>query len=384
MKAKHLKFILLIQLSISLSFGQTIYENFDSYKLGDTREIKIQLPRNYDKNKEKTYPLFVVFDGDYLFEIVSGNVDYFSYWEDMPEVLVVGINQVDTRDRDNYYSEQNSLPIEDGADFFEFIGMELLPFMESNYRVADFRVAVGHGESANFINYYLLKDKPIFQGFINMSPLLAPDMLDYIPERASQVQSKTFYYVATSDQDLKPVKEDASALNASLAELNNESFIYTFDNFEGPTHYSNPAYALPRALESIFYVFQPISKTEFTERILPLKSSPVTYLLEKYQIIKERFGLDKQILINDIKAIEAAIEKNKSFEYYEELGKIARKQYPDTLLGNYYLARFYEETGEPKKAMRTYRSAYILEEIGGITKDLMLEKADAIKADFGY
>jgi hypothetical protein len=48
------------------------------------------------------------------------------------------------------------------------------------------------------------------------------------------------------------------------------------------------------------------------------------------------------------------------------------------------LARYYEEIGEPKKAMKMYRSAYILEEIGGITKDLMLELADQIKADFGY
>jgi hypothetical protein len=40
--------------------------------------------------------------------------------------------------------------------------------------------------------------------------------------------------------------------------------------------------------------------------------------------------------------------------------------------------------GEPKKAMRTYQSAYGFEEIAGITIDLMLEKADEIKADFGY
>ena len=72
------------------------------------------------------------------------------------------------------------------------------------------------------------------------------------------------------------------------------------------------------------------------------------------------------------------------FEYFEALGKLARDQYPNTLLGHYYLARFYEETNEPKKAMKTYQSAYILDEIGGITKDLMLEKAASIKADFGY
>jgi hypothetical protein len=89
-------------------------------------------------------------------------------------------------------------------------------------------------------------------------------------------------------------------------------------------------------------------------------------------------------LINDFKAIAAVIEKSETFEYYEDLGKIARKEYPDTLLGLYYLGRFYEETGELKKAMRTYQSAYTLEEIAGITKDEVLERADSIKADFGY
>lgn len=384
MSAKFFRLTALLLMVITPLSAQTIYEEFDSYKLGEIREIKIQLPRNYEDNDEKTYPLFIVFDGDYLFEAVAGNVDYYSYWEDMPEAIIVGINQVESRDADNYYSEQNSLPVETGADFFEFIGMELLPHLESNYRLADFKVAVGHGESANFVNYFLLKDNPIFKGYIVISPLLAPDMTTYLPERLAKIESKTFYYLATAKDDLKAIKEDSNALNTALTSFENNNLLYSFDDFDGPTHYSNPTYALPRALENIFFVFQPISKTEYKERILTLKTSPVQYLLDKYQMINELFGLDKQILINDFKAIEAAIEKNKTFNEYEELGKIARKQYPDTLLGNYYLARFYEESGEPKKAMRTYRSAYILEEIGGITKDLMLEKADEIKADFGY
>ena len=381
---RHIVFLLTVILSLNLSSAQTIYEEFDSYKLNGKREIKIQLPRNYTENEEKLYPLFVVLDGDYLFEAVAGNVDYYSYWEDMPEAIIVGVNQVDTRDEDNYYSEQNSLPVESGADFFEFLGMELIPHMESNYRLANFKVAVGHGESANFINYYLLKDKPLFQAYISISPLLAPDMLTYIPERLDNIQAKTFYYMATSDNDIKVIKEDANALHTSISGIDSKNVFYSFDSFEGPSHYSNPAHAIPKALESIFFVFQPISKKEYKERILTLKTSPVAYLQEKYTLIKEMFGFDKQILMNDFKAISSAIEKNKTYKYYEDLGKIARKEYPDTLLGNYYLARFYEETGEPKKAMRTYRSAYILEEIGGITKDLMLEKADEIKADFGF
>ena len=117
---------------------------------------------------------------------------------------------------------------------------------------------------------------------------------------------------------------------------------------------------------------------------MTLETSPVDYLNEKYNMIKELFNIEKKVLINDFRAIAAAIEKNKAYDEYEALGKLARKEHPDTLLGHYYLGRFYEETGEPKKAMRTYRSAYILEEVGGYTKDEMLERADAIKRDFGF
>jgi predicted alpha/beta superfamily hydrolase len=381
---KNLAQLLVLVLCVNFLQAQTIYEEFDSYKLGENRQIKIQLPRNYEENTEKTYPLFIVLDGDYMFEAVAGNVDYYSYWEDMPESIVVGVNQVESRDEDTYYSEQNSLPTDSGADFFEFITMELLPHMVSKYRLAEFKVIVGHGETANFINYFMLKPKPLFQAYINVSPFFAPDMLNYIPERLKQFESKIFYYVATSDNDLKPVKEDAKVLNESIMAIDNKSLLYHFDDFEGPTHYTTPAHSLPNALESIFFVFQPISKTEYKERILTLETSPVDYLNEKYDMIENLFGLDKKVLINDFKAIASAIEKNKKFEYFEALGKLARKEYPETVLGNYYLGRFYEETGEPKKAMRTYKSAYILEEIGGITKDEMIDRADAIKRDFGF
>jgi len=381
---KNIIYTLILVFCVNTLIAQTIYEEFESYKLGETREIKIQLPRNYEENTEQSYPLFIVFDGDYMFEAVAGNVDYYSYWEDMPEAIVVGINQSDTRDEDCYYSEQNDLPVESGANFFEFISMELLPHINSTYRTENFRVAVGHGDTANFINYFMLKPKPLFQAYITISPSLAPSMNDYISQRLQQYESKLFYYLATASNDIKAIKKDAETLNTTITSIDNKNILYNFDTFEGATHYSAPAHAIPKALESIFYVFQPISKKEYKESILTLEISPVEYLLEKYKVISDLFGIEKQILINDFKAIAAAIKKKEQWEYFEDLGKLARKEYPDTVLGNYYLARFYEETGQPKKAMRTYRSAYVFEEIAGISKEEMLERADRIKADFGY
>ena len=38
-------------------FAQVIYEEFDSYKLGEKRGIKIQLPRNYNSDDDKKYDM---------------------------------------------------------------------------------------------------------------------------------------------------------------------------------------------------------------------------------------------------------------------------------------------------------------------------------------
>ncbi len=364
--------------------AQVKYETFQSKRLGDARQIKIQLPRGYGENTEKSYPVFFVLDGDYLFEAVAGNVDYYSYWEDMPEAIVVGVNQLNTRYDDCLYSEQNSLPVDSGAKFFEFLGLELVPYIEANFRTVNFRVAVGHGETANFINYYLLKENPLFQAYVVVSPELAPNMLDYIPQNLKTIKTKLFYYLAQSTSDSKSVKGMTESLHADITAVENTFLSYSFDSFENASHYSAPAHAIPNALQNIFKVFQPISKKEYKEEILQLEISPVVYLEEKYQTIQNLFGIKKKILINDFKAIEAAIKKKEMFEFYEPLGKLAREHYPKTLLGNYYLGRFYEETGEPKKALRTYQNAYLLDEIAGVTKDEVLDLADALKEDFGF
>lgn len=381
---KNLILSLTTLLLVNIVAAQTLYKEINSDKLGETRQIKIQLPRGYDNDTDKTYPLIIVFDGDYLFEPVAGNVDYYSYWEDMPASIVVGINQFNKQHDDCYVSEENFLPIETGASFFEFVGMELVPYIQQNYRTANFRIGVGHGKTANYINYYLLKGNPLFQAYISLSPSLEPEMEQYIAERMQQIETKMFYYLATGQNDLKSNREAAEVLNINLSSLNKENITYEFDNFEGVSHYSLVTHAIPNALESIFSVFQPISKEEYKDVILTLNYSPVDYLKEKYDTIDNLFNIDKKILINDFRAIAASIEKNQWYEYYEDLGKLARDEYPDTLLGNYYLARFYEEMGDPKKAYKTYKSAYVLDEIAGITKDLMLENAEQLKVDFGF
>ncbi len=368
----------------SISQSKIIYEEISSFKLEESRRLKIQLPRDYEVNIEKSYPIVVVLDANYLFEPVAGNVDYFGYWEDMPEAIVVGIMQGDSRYEDCNYDDTNFMPEDKGANFFEFIGLELLPYIDANYRTAKFTIAVGHDFTANFINYYLFKDPPLFNGYICLSPDLAPMMDERLPERIPAIETKLFYYLATGSDDIKDLMEISTDLNKSLSPLKSDNFAYYFDNFEGATHYSLVARAIPSAMEKIFSVYRPISKEEFNEKLLKMDTPIHQYLVDKYKTIEDLFGLTNPIRINDFIATATACEKKKQWESLREIATMAQKQYPDTVLGDYYMARYYEEMGEPKKAMRTYQAGFDKEEVDFITVDIMLDKADKIKEDFGY
>ena len=85
--------------------AQIVYEEIGSVKLNTHRKLKIKLPKNYDEDSDLKHPLIIVFDGDYLFEPVAGNIDYQAYWEDIPDCVIVGIKQSKSRDLDFLYDE---------------------------------------------------------------------------------------------------------------------------------------------------------------------------------------------------------------------------------------------------------------------------------------
>lgn len=376
------KTLLLLVLFTNFLDAQVIYETVPSLNFTEPRQVKIQLPRNYESNKDKDYPVIVVLDADYLFEPVAGNVDYYSYWEDMPQAIVVGIMQPD-RMADTQYDETNFLPVGEGKLFFDFIGSELFPWLSKKYRLTPFNLIIGHDATAGFANYFLMKNPPLFNAYVSLSPDLAPQMSERLTDILQRTDNKIFYYQATGSQDITPLRDATLALNTSLENIENTNINYYFDNLEEATHYTLVGRGIPSALEQIFSIYRPITKKEFEEQVLNAES-PYAYLIEKYEIIENLFGMNDRIRINDFIAIAAALEKKSDWEGFEDLGKLARKEYPETVLGSYYLGKSYEGKGDTKKAMRTYESALVLKSAGDIDKDVLMARAQRIKDDFGY
>src|SRR5690606_29009738 len=284
-----MKIKLLLMLLLAAPYvtsAQTIYKSLPSTKLGESRDLKIQLPRNYETNKDKHYPVIIVLDGDYLFEPIAGNIDYYSYWEDIPEMIVVGVNQAETRDRDAFYDEATNLPSGKGAAFFEFVGMELVKYIETTYRTAPFKIIVGHDHTANFINYYLLKDKPLFQGYINLSPDLAPGMDEWLVNSLSKTSNPTWFYLATGSEDIPFIKDGVLSFDSRLQAIDNKNLNYNFDKFQDATQYTLVGNATPRALALMFCVYRPITMQDYNRVLLQTTVSGLDYLVEKYDNIK--------------------------------------------------------------------------------------------------
>lgn len=373
--------LLLLFFSISV-FSQKTTQPFDSNTLGENRELTIGLPPSYEKNTNKRYPILILLDGDYLFDPFYGALNYGIYWDDLPETIIVGIaqNKKDERTDDSNYDAVDGTPSGKGTQFFEFIAGELLPYLEKKYRVAPFRIIAGHDTTAGYLNFFLYKDAPLFNAYISLSPELAPNMETRIPEKLSNAKQPIFYYQSTGDGDVKKLQEPIKSLDQNMKLVTNPLINYKFDNFKGASHYSLVLYSIPNALYQFFDSYKPISSTEYTEKIAVLPSGYVDYLTNKYDLISKNLGLKIPIRINDFKAIEAAILKNKAYPELDKLSDIAKKNYPKSMLADYQLGLMYEKTGDTKKAAKSYQSASQLEEIGNLTKDMMYQKYDAMKS----
>jgi len=372
-------FILFIGIS---THAQVTQEIFESFKLQERRDVQYYFPQELDETKK--YPLIIVLDGNYLFDQVVATSKFYSRFHGMPESIVVGINQSkdDIRYEDCAFDD-NGLPSEKGKKFYEFIGMELIPYLDLNYSTAPFKMIVGYDITANFQNYWLFKDRSVFDAYVSISPTLAPEMESRVPMRLNSFDKQIFYQLIVEGEKTKDTPM-ITAMHKGIESLDKETLHYFFDEYKTADHISVATYGIGKAFDNIFGMFKPISPKEYKTKILTSEEPVYQYLEDKYQGIIDLFGFSKPVELNDIMAIYAASRKKEDFESLKPLSDLCKKEYPETMLGFYFEGEYYEQLGEPKKALKTFEKSFQMEEIDFLTKEMALEKIDALKADFGF
>ncbi len=377
MKEKIVFLVLLLHLSV---FSQKKTEMIESLKLGKTRELTIVLPPSYEFETKKKYPVIYLLDGDYLTDAFQGTLQYGVYFDDLPEVILVGISQAKNNDRFiDSQTDDEGLPKERGAKFYEFIGSELIPFIDKKYRTLPYKAIAGHDITAGFLNFYLYKDNPVFDAYISLCPELPYEMEYRVPERLAVISKPISYFQASASSDSKEIFEAANLLDEGIQQVQNNSLSYKYELFEGLSHYSIVPNAIPRALYHIFKGYQPINLTEYQKEVTNLNTGFVKYLTDKYKKINDTYGVDMKVRLIDIMAIQKAIIDNNALEELNDLAKIADKNYPKTMLSDYIKATYFERTGKINDAIKLLETTVNLKEVGLLTKSEVLDKLENLK-----
>ncbi|MGF1559647.1 MAG: alpha/beta hydrolase [Flavobacteriaceae bacterium] len=363
--------------------AQVTQEIFESFKLQERRDVRYYFPEDYEK--EKKYPLIVVLDGEYLFDQVVATSKFYSQFHGMPKSIIVGVNQNEKSIRldDCAWEEETGLPSEKGKKFFEFLGMEIIPYLDLNYSTAPFKMIVGYDITANFQNYWLFKDNSLFNAYISISPVLAPEMETRVPSRLAAFDKQIFYQLIMEKEKNK-YTDRIMAMDKAIKAIEKESLHYYYDEYDGADHTSIAAYGMGKAFDNIFRMFKPISPKEYKTQMLTSEEPVFKYLEDKYKGIEELFGISKSVDLNDIMAVYAGIRKKEDYASLKPLSDLCKREFPATMMGFYFEAEYYEQMGEPKKALKTFEKSFGMEEIDFLTKEMALEKIDALKADFGY
>lgn len=368
-------------LFLTASLYSTAQENielkFNSQILSEHRTVNIHIPKSY-KTSEKSYPVIYCLDGEYTKYVVNGTVDYYSFWDKIPESIVVSVDQnyMDTSEQrykrwiDCSYNSDSGLPKSKGIAFKDFISKELVPFMDSSYRTTNFRTLIGHSFTANYINYFLLDTQPVFTGYVAISPYYASNSLDSVKTVIENLKTPILYYVACGENDLSGHIKSVSEFDKQFSEVVNKNFTYKMFSTEDnqATHSTIFPLALPDAIEHIFSLYRPINESEF-KRILKVENK-IEYLKDRYANMNLIYGIEIEFREDDINTVAYAISKKKQWDQLKQIAELTIEIYPESYLGYWTL-------GEYEKKMRRFDRALAQFNIGfSKLGDDILNKSD--------
>ena len=373
---KKLLFSLLLLLTATAG-AQVTSENLGSKDMDGTRKVTIVLPDGYDKRDK--YPLFVVLNASRLLEPTVTTMRYFSRTGEMPPSIIVGVYN---NEDDVAVPEETGVPFNETAVFFEFIGQELIPRIQSKYATNGFKGIIADGEAANFINYYLLKENSLFNAYVSLSPNVMEKITTSIPEQLASFKTPIFYYLGWTQEEDNATLKKITDLDKLMKIKELEHSFYFSQEFPKITTSTVSLTGISEALNLFFEEYRPITMREYAEKVLKVQNNTTQYIQDKYKKIKELYGIDKEPLLEDVKAIYAAILKNADFESLPILIKYIKPYYKDTALPDYLEGDYYIRIQEPQKAFRSLQRAYGAKEIDFVTKELVSQSLEKLQKEY--
>ena len=227
-----------------------------SRALNETRVIEVTLPASYGTDSTRRYPVLVVLDGDLQQPITATAARFYAETSQIPELIVVGVRNTD-RGRDFTPALRPDFPsppeisVAGGADnFLDFVGDELLPYIDHHYRTAPLRVLIGHSLGGLFAIYTLGHRPSLFTGYIVMEPSVWWNRGAEVEEAKTELGEPGGRHVR-----LMLVNTDSWGLDTT--QWGGTKPMIRELSAPGETHASMPLTGISEALRALFADFKP-------------------------------------------------------------------------------------------------------------------------------
>jgi predicted alpha/beta superfamily hydrolase len=327
-----------------ISLGKTV--EFNSKILNEKRDILIYTPAGYEASNRK-YPTLYITDGAENFFIATAIVNFLSRNRQIPQMIVVGIPNVN-RNRDLSPSVIQGTSNPGGGDIFlTFFEDELIPYLDTTYRTSNYRILFGHSLGGVFANYTLLSRPKLFNAFIAASPYLMYDNGYLIKEaelkldNLSNLERRLFISLGN-----EPAYHESLDKFTSLLSDNAKTLKWDYQIFNDETHGS-----IPVILKGLRYIYSDFQLSMETA------TQGLDAILGHYSIVKSKYDYTVDISEATFNTIGYRLLQNGEIDKAIEIFEYNVKLYPES--ANVYdsLAEALEQSGRTKEAAENYEIA---------------------------
>ena len=328
---------------------------FKSTVLNEERTVVVQLPKSYQAEPNKVYPVIYRLDGAGNIPLASAVIERLQNDNRAPEVIIVAIENTN-RLRDFYptVNKEPQGPVGEGggADkFLAFFEQELIPLVDKNYRTHDYKVISGASAGGVFALYALQAKPELFQAHIAYSPAVWWNYGASVKSTKSFIaKSKDLnsYVYINIGEEAGIMRERYDDLQQSLQSNKLANLRFFSDAFAGVSHNLTSVAGAFNAYHNLF---------------LP-KQMPISALINDvasidiyYQNLSQQWG--EQIAPPDraVRSLGYNLTGSKQFTRAIEVFKYNIKNHPKSVDALSALSYGYEIQGDTRQALEQMESA---------------------------
>jgi predicted alpha/beta superfamily hydrolase len=373
----------------NIVIGQT--DSIQSEILGENRKIWVNVPAEAVNNKDQ-YPVVYLLDGDIHFASFVGMIQQLSKAgnNNCPKMIVVAIPNTDrTRDLTPTHIDADP-PLMDstsskasggGENFIAFIEKELMPYIESKYPTAPYKMFIGHSFGGLLVMQTFIHHTDLFNSYICIDPSMWWDKQTLLKQAEKALAEKRFegksLYLGIANtmearMNIHDVRKDTSVatihirsilkLNTAFEENKQNGFRFQSKFYPDDSHGSVPLITEYDAIR-FFFDYYPLrlDMKDYTDTTGALAAKYRNH----YSNISKKMGYQIKPDETEINLIGYNLLKRKLYNTAESLFKLNVDNYPESYnvydsYGDYFVA-----IGDKENALVQYKKALSLKENEG-------------------